>query len=324
MQSWVVEEAKKITLKQEEQEDVNLRKFARVKIARASICPSDIAIFQGKLGQAPIIPSRSALGVISESKLIDLAKGQRVYLSPYSLSKDNETIIAGKDGNGYLADFSVVPNENIYIVPESIKDEEFTFIEDIAMAIKTCSLINIKETHYVALYGATQFNIILGQFALYYQAIPIIIDSDAQALEIAEQHGIYYTINSAKENVFDRIVEITSGNLVEHMVIDSDIFPDQEQELFKMSAQNGQIAFVGYNTSIEKLRLNASYIISKRLSIFGVNDGIGEIEPAINMLATGVINVNGLLEKMYDFSEVQEMFNTLSTKKHRFKNIVRC
>ena len=32
----------------------------------------------------------------------------------------------------------------------------------------------------------------------------------------------------SKENVFDRVVEITSGNLVEHMVIDTDIFPDQE------------------------------------------------------------------------------------------------
>ena len=74
MQSWVVEDTKKISLIQEEQEEANLRTHARVKIARASICPSDVAIFQGKLGKAPIVPSRSALGVISESKLLDLAK----------------------------------------------------------------------------------------------------------------------------------------------------------------------------------------------------------------------------------------------------------
>ena len=324
MQSWVIDSAKKITLVQKEQEDVNLRTHARVKIARASLCSSDFAIYQGKLQKEPIVPARSALALISESKTKTLAKGLRVYISPYRMDKEKGVEISGLDFDGYLSDFSVVDNNDIYVVPEYIEDEDVTFIEDIAMAIKTCSLIDIKETHYVALYGATAFNIILGQFALYYQAIPIIISDDADALSIAENHGIYYTINAKKENVFDRIVEITSGNLVEHAVIDTDIAPNPEPDLLKAVAQGGKVAFCGYNTTLDSLKLNAAYIVSKQLSLYGVNDGIGEIEPAINMLATGIINVEGLLEKMYDFSEVEEFFSTQATKKHRFKNIVRC
>ena len=100
--------------------------------------------------------------------------------------------------------------------------------------------------------------------------------------------------------------------------------PNPDQEILKSVTIGGTVAFIGYNTTLDNLKMNASYIVSRQLSIFGVNDGIGEIEPAINMLATGVINVEGLLEKMYDFSEVEEMFSTLSTKKHRLKNIVRC
>ena len=324
MQSWVIDSAKKISLLQEEQEDANLRTHARVKIARASLCPSDIAIFQGKLQKQQIVPSRCALGLISESKKPTLAKGLRVFISPYHFDKESKVKIASLDFDGYLSDFAVADNNDIYVVPEYIEDEAVTFIEDVAMAIKTCSLIKIKETHYVALFGATHLNVILGQFALYYQAIPIIIDTDEDALSIAEGHGIYYTINSQKEDVFEKIVEITSGNLVEHIVVDTDIMPNPSAEILKAATIGGTVAFVGYNTTLDNLKLNASYIVSRQLSIFGINDGIGEIEPAINMLATGVINVDDLLEKMYDFSEVEEAFSNLSSKKHRFKNIIRC
>ena len=324
MQSWVINKAKSITLVQKEPLEVNLKTHARVKIARASLCQSDIAAYQGKLGVFPITPSRNALGMISESKLPSLQKGLRVYLSSYT-EKDNNTFeVLGKDIDGYLSDFCVVNNDNIYIVPESIKDEAFTFIEEIAMAIKTCSLISLNKTNYITLFGATSFNIILGQLALYYQAIPIIVDTDEEALDVAEQHGIYYALNSAKENIQERIIEITAGKLADQVVVDCDIFPSIDANILNVAAKYGNVAFVGRDTAIDKFNIDAHFIISKRLSIFGVNDGYGEIETAINLLATEVIDVEGLLEKMYDFSEVQEAFTTLSQKRHRLKNIVRC
>ena len=83
MQSWVIDKAKSISLVQQDQQDVNLKTHARVKIARASLCQSDIAIYQGKMGDLPITPSRNALGMISESRQPSLSKGQRVYLSSY-------------------------------------------------------------------------------------------------------------------------------------------------------------------------------------------------------------------------------------------------
>ncbi len=324
MQSWIIDKTKSISLQQREQQEVNLKTHARVKIARASLCQSDIAIYQGKLGKLPIIPSRNALGMISESRQPSLQKGLRVYLSSFNKTGENTYEILGRDNDGYLSDFCVANNDNIYIVPESIKDEAFTFIEDISMAIKTCSLISLNKTNYIALFGATSFNIIMGQLALYYQAIPIIIDTDESALEIAEQHGIYYALNSSKENITERIIEITAGNMVDKLVVDCDIFPHVDSNILSNVAKNGDVAFVGYDTSIDKLNLDSHYIISKRLSIFGVNDGYEEIEAAINFLATEVVDVEDLLEKMYDFSEVPEAFSALSQKRHRFKNIVRC
>ncbi len=323
MQSWVINSEKKITLISEESADFNQKTHAKVKIARASLCQSDIAAFNARYDNLPIIPSRSALGMISESKNQAFSKGQRVYISPY-VKREKKIYINGKDFNGYLSDFVVVSNDNIYSIPEMIPDEDFTFIEDIAMALKTCKLLEIKETQYIVLHGVSTLNIILGQFALYYQAIPIIVDTDDEVLRKAEEKGIYYTINSKKEKVFDRILEITAGNMADHLIIDSDALPQIAPDILKLCAQNAKVAIMGYNTAVADTKIDVSYIVGKRLSMLGINDGIGEIESAINMLATGVIRVNGLVEKLYDFSEVPDVFNALSTVRPRFKYLIKC
>lgn len=323
MQSWVINGTKKITLHQSESSDINLKTQAKVKVARASLCQSDIGCYENKYNNLPIIPSRSALGFISESSDISLSKGQRVFLSPYT-KKGDEVFVNGKDLDGYLSDFSTTSLKNIYVVPESISDEAFTFIEDIALDIKVCEILNIKETEYVLLYGATALNIILAQFCLYYQAIPIIIDSDKDALNIAEEYGIYYTINSKNESAYQRLTEITAGELAKHIIIDTDVFPEIDPDILKFVSNNGKVGLLGYNTALENIKLDISYVVKKRLTIYGFNDGIGEIETAINMLATGIIKVDSLIEKIYDFSKIQDAFMELSSKKSRFKSLVRC
>lgn len=323
MQSWVINGTKKVILHQSESSEVNLKTHAKVKIARACLCQSDISCYENKYKNLPIIPSRSALGFISESSDIALSKGQRVFLSPYT-KFDKDIVINGRDIDGYLSDFASVPLKNIYMVPESIPDESFTFIEDIALALKVCEILDIKETDYVLLYGATALNIILAQFCLYYQAIPIIVDSDKDALNIAEEYGIYYTINSQNESAYQRLTEITAGELAKHIVIDTDVFPEIDPDILRFVSTNGKVGLLGYNTAIDKMKMDISYVIQKRLTIYGFNDGIGELETAINMLATGIIKVDSLLEKMYEFEEVQDAFMQLSSKKSRFKSIVRC
>ena len=324
MQSWVINNSRKLTLISEDSTEFDTKTQAKVKISRACINKSDIASFQDKYNNLPIVPSRSALGFISESTDPAYQKGQRVYLSPYISSEDNKTYIKGKNFDGYLSDFSIVPFDNIFSIPEMIPDEDFTFIEDIAMALKICELLNIKETRYVLLQGATTLNIILGQFALYYQAIPIIIDSDENALSKAEEKGIYYTINSKKDNVYDRVLEITAGALANYIVVDVDTFPEIEYDLLKFAAVDAKIALAGFNTSTEKSKIDISYVVEKRLTIYGINDGIGQIATAINMLATDVINVDGLVEKVYNFDEAEKAFIDLEANTHRFKTLIHC
>lgn len=323
MQSWTLIDNKKFNLETIDKE-TDLKSQAKVKISRASISASDIAEYLGKYGELPLVPTRSALGLISESKSHYLQKGQRVFLTPYSKNDENLNSIRGVTSSGYLSDFANVPLENILIIPESIKDEDATFIEDVALAIKTFKKLEIKKTNYVLLAGCSLETIILAQLCMYFQAIPIMVDKDDTMLSKSEEYGIYYTINPSSENPIIKINEITSGKKIDKLIINTDAFEDLDPDVLNIMAENSSIALVGYNKSLPEMNVNISQLVEKKISIYGINDGQNELEPAINYLATGIIKVDSLVDHTYMFNEVPEVFYDLSSKRLRFKTLIKC
>ena len=317
---------KNFTIEEENNDSsLSLKEYAKIKILRAGVCESDVALFAGKLTNAelPISPTRVAIGLVSESEDITLRKGQRVMLSPYTRLENGKYVINGLKGDGYLADYVYAPLHNIYTVPLGVSDTAFTFIEDIAMAINVIEKLNIEKTKYVMLYGCTSVNLIIAQLCIYYQAIPIVIDSDAARLNIAKDLGVYYAINYNEEDVLQKIKEITSGKLVEYLILSSDVC-DEIGKMLHFVRKNGNVAIVGYNTAIPPLKGDLSPIIINNLTVYGISDGFGEIETAINMLATEVVKVDKLIAQEVDISEAKNTFNSLAKQHNFLKTIFKC
>ena len=317
---------KNFTIEEESEESsLSLKEYAKIKILRAGVCESDIAVFAGKITNVnlPLCPTRIAIGLVSESEDITLRKGQRVMLSPYTRLENGKYVINGLKNDGYLADYVYAPLHNIYTVPLGISDSAFTFIEDIAIAINIVEKLDIEKTKYVMLYGCTSINLIIAQLCIYYQAIPIVIDSDSSRLDLARDLGVYYAINFVEEDVLQKLKEITSGKLVEYLILSSDVC-DEVGKMLHYLRKNGKVAIVGYNTAIPPLKGDLSPIIANNLSVFGISDGFGEIETAINMLATEVVKVDCLIEQEVDISEAKQVFSNLAKKHNYLKTIFKC
>ncbi|MDE6189764.1 MAG: zinc-binding dehydrogenase [Clostridia bacterium] len=308
-----------------EEGSYNLKHFAKIKITRAGICSSDVAIFSGSMNETglPLRPARTAVGLVSESDDFTLRKGQRVMLSPYTRLENNKFQVNGLKNDGYLADYVYAPLSNIYTVPLGISDDAFTFIEDIAMAIKVIEQLDIDKTKYVMLFGCTSVNMIIAQLCFYYQAIPIIIDNDNTRIALAQELGAYYCVNYVEEDVLQKLREITSGKLVDYLILDSDIC-EEVGRMLSYVRHNGKVAIVGYNTSKVALKGDFSPIVNNNLQIYGISDGYGEIEAAINMLATGTVKVDSLIEQIVDISEAQNTFSALAKKSNYLKTIFKC
>ncbi len=321
MKAWTLTDKRRLELCTVE-DPVELTQMAKVKVIRASIAASDLALYDGLYGNYPIVPSRIAVGLISQCDDITLQKGARVMLAPYTRSCDRLRINAVHT-DGYLSDYAVVPLHRVYSMPEGIGDDMIPFIEDIALAIKAYEKLDVSRTQYVLIYGCSTLSLILAQLCIYYQAIPIVVDQDEKRLEIAGELGIYYQINPSEENPAEKLKEITAGKMAEYLVVDTDSFHVAD-EMTELITCGGKVCLMGVNTRQSKMRGDFSPIINQDLTIYGVSDGAGELETAINMLATEIVRVDLLLDRVVDFEQVPDTMMEMSGRQNPFKTIVKC
>lgn len=299
----------------------------KVKVSKVGITSTDITLYLGKTDKDyPIVPSRIAAGLISEaSESSGYKKGERVILSPYLIEKNSNhlapTKVMGLDCNGFLSDFVVVPEGNVYSLPEGVTDEEALFVEYIAMGIKTLEALNVDKQHYVAIFGSNALSNIIAQLAIYYKAIPILIDKDEDKLKLAENSGIYYIINSDKENVKNKVKEITGGKFANSTVFACRATQDPPLA-FEITTYGGRVGIIGYNRYVSKLSADLRPILLKRLSVMGINSGVGEMESALNLLANKAVNVTHLINKTVEFDKAYELFDESAKDSDRYMKVV--
>lgn len=297
--------------------------YIKAKITMCNIAPSDVSAYLGKTKKYPIVPGRSAIALVSESNFPAYKQGQRIFLSPYENCENGNFKTRGVEINGYMGDYILTPLSCIYTLPEGITDEEVLFIEDIALAVKVLEKLAVDKAQYIALYGASYINNIIAQLAIYYQTIPIMIDNDEDRLNMAQNCGIYYTVNTGEENVLQKIIEITSGKLADNLIIDADNFTNID-DMTGLIKKKGKMGLFGYNKYLPNINCNLSKVVANQITVIGINNGNDEIHTAINMLANKIITTNGFIKNTVNIENFPDLMKEMSINPSFMKNIVKC
>jgi L-iditol 2-dehydrogenase len=202
-----------------------------------------------------------------------------------------------------MSDFAVVPESDAVKLPERVEEGDAVFIEHIAIAINTMQKLNLEKGEYVVIAGANVIGLILAQIALYYQMVPIIVDERAERLEIAERFGVYYTVNNVQEEVKQKIFSITGGRMadaVAHLASSTQPIARSLEHVKK----GGRAVVVGWNGVPWNLDVSLNAVLSRQLTIEGVNNGGKAIKSAINMLANKSVAVSPMISKEVGFADV--------------------
>lgn len=317
MKNWQITAKEKIELMQAT--ELLPKGYARIRITRVGICDTDILLYNTEQEKYPITPCRHAVGVVSEIGANDLGlkKGDNIAIDPYipcgecyfckTGDYDNcqNMQIYGVNIDGFLRDFAVIPLRSIKHLPENVKMEDAIFLEYIATAIKLLDKIDLQKGEHVAIIGADILGNIIAQLVIYYQAIPIMIDSNEKNLEIAKNSNIYYTISN--ENYINKSInEITGGRLAKYVIYVSGTKKNIKNTL-SYACDGGTIGIAGLTES--SMNANLNVVLQKQLLIKGVKNGFGQIDSAINMLATKIVDLSAMVKKVFKFSEAPLAFS---------------
>lgn len=297
----------------------------KLKNLMCGISSADISVYSGKRAvQYPIIPVRQCVGFVSEvgSDVTRIARGNRVVTYPHAschackackearFAECEKAALFGVAENGFLSDFSVVSASDVYPIPEWIKDDEAVFIEDIAMAINTINTLDVEKGEHIVIVGATVVGLILAQVAMYYQAVPIVVDMRSELLALAQKSGVYFTVNAVNDDVSKKILALTGGHMADACAyfVDSGL---PVHNVFDYTVPHGKIALVGRMTGAE-LNCNLNTFMEKNLNLTTVTDCGKNYPAAINMLANHTVKVDDLFERVVAFDQVPELYEQMS------------
>jgi L-iditol 2-dehydrogenase len=297
-----------------------------VRTRVVGICGSDVHYFQhGRIGsfvvEKPHILGHEFSGDLAElgDEVTGLEVGQKVVVEPgrtcgkcqycregrYNLCREMR-FHGTPPYNGAFAEYIAVPEQNILLIPEKMSYEEGAMIEPLAVGMMAAERGRVTVHDTVAILGAGP----IGQMAL--QAVrthgvleAYVTDVEDYRLDYAEKYGANAVINPAKEDVVERIMEITDNEGVD-VVIEASGAMTAIRQAFQIASPGGRIVHVGYPSTDVQVRLTD--VIINELDILGVRRYANVFHAAIKSVSLGKAIVKPFITHSFPFERILEGF----------------
>lgn len=275
-----------------------------VKVRLAGICGTDLEILQGYMSYNGV-PGHEFVGVVEESQNKDLI-GKRVVGEINAGCKKctacknglerhcpNRTVLGIYNRDGAFAEYLSLPEKNLHLIPDSIKDEEAVFVEPLAAAFEITEQIQINSKWNIAVVGDGRLSQLVARVLKLYCSNIVCFGRHEKKLEKLKKLGIKTKIGIEPEDEqsFDLVIEAT-GN-------DSGF-----SDTMRLVRPRGTVILKSTIASQNKLDLTPAVV--NEVTVIGSRCGV--FKPAIDALATGKISVSELFDSTYPLEKFQDAF----------------
>lgn len=202
-------------------------KSVLVKVRAAGICGSDISIYKGTSPVAtyPRVIGHEFAGEVIEvgSEVTNVKVGDHVSVNPVigcgvcriclkgrsNVCSDLKVI--GVHEDGAFREYVDVPSANCFVVSKDMPWEKAAIVEPYTVAAQVTSRGGVSEGDTVLILGAGQIALTVLQVCKLLGARVIITDLVEERLQRAIEYGADEVINTSKEDVYEKVLELTDG-----------------------------------------------------------------------------------------------------------------
>jgi len=290
---------------------------ALIRVRYSSICNTDLEIIQGYMGFKGILGHEFVGEVITEkSKFygkevvgeINIACGECYMCQTGRKTHCTKRSVMGHfDHPGCFADYVVLPEQNLHVVPVSLDLPTAVFTEPMAAALEIFEQTKIKPTENVFIFGAGKLGLLITQVFRLSGCEYTLLDIHPAKIEFAKGLGLPARLVSdlKKEEKAEICVDCT-GN------------PDGIGTALSHLHPRGTLILK--TTVANPTRVDLNQIVVNEFNILGSRCGV--FDPAISLLSQKLIDVESLITRIFPFDDIKEAFK-LAAQPDTIKVLIR-
>ncbi|MTI65094.1 MAG: galactitol-1-phosphate 5-dehydrogenase [Firmicutes bacterium] len=316
-----------------------------IKVKAVGICGTDMELYSGEmpyikkgLTKYPLIPGHEWSGEIVEvgSEVPRFSVGEKVTsdvsigcgkcdmckIGRYNLCPNRVVVGSYKNKDGAFAEYIKLPYRHVYRLPDSMSYEEAALIEPAATASYGVMKGDIDYGSTVLIIGDGPIGQLSMQCAKVAGASKVfIVGSWDEKLEIAKSTGADAVMHYKKDDVLDKINELTNGKGVD-VVIESSGSPKAFNQSLEAVKPGGKVVLLSiYPTSEFMAQINS--VVTKDADLIGVLASPNAFKPTIDLMESGRINVKPLISHKYELKDAEKAIKMIENKEEcRLKAIL--
>jgi 2-desacetyl-2-hydroxyethyl bacteriochlorophyllide A dehydrogenase len=301
-----------------------------LKVKMVGFCGSDLNSFRGlnPLVSFPRILGHEVCATVVEGK--GFAAGTDVALSPYTscgqcascrrgrpnACQVNQTL--GVQRDGAFTEFIVMPAEKLY--PAKLTPKELCLVEPLTVGFHAVARGRVIPEDTVAVFGCGGVGLGAVAASNARGATTICIDVDDEKLELARVAGGVHAINTSRERVHERLLEITEGRGPD-VVIEAIGTPATFRAAVEEVAFTGRVVYIGY--AKEPVTYETRMFVQKELDIVGSRNAQPEdFHAVIKLLEAQKFPVEQAVSLVVSLEEAPGALRSWSENPSSFKKIL--
>lgn len=228
----------------------------------------------------------------------------------------NETM--GVQRDGAMTEYISVPQEKIYAANLSLK--ELCLVEPLSVGFHAVARGRVAAEDTVGVFGCGGVGLGVIAAAAFRGAETIAIDLDDAKLEIARKAGARHLINTVREDLHQRLEEITGGQGPDVM-IEAIGLPATYRASVEEVAYTGRVVYVGYLK--EPVAYETRLFVLKELDIMGSRNALPEdFRQVIQMLEAKRFPVEDAVSAIVPMEDAARVLGEWSDAPGKFTKIL--
>ncbi|MGI5818281.1 MAG: zinc-binding alcohol dehydrogenase family protein [Armatimonadota bacterium] len=309
---------------------------ALVKVEAVGVCGSDLHAYEGSqpFFQYPEIGGHEVVGTVVEinphegappqiparNQVRPPSEGSRVVLDPsmpcggcypcrtgrYNCCEKMRVL--GVHAPGAFAEYYVAPVECLHGIPADMSADAAVMVEPLSIGVQASNRARVTVEDTVLIIGAGTIGLSVLQVCASRGARVAMSDLSEGRLEIARDLGAVVTVNPAKEDLREALVE-DFGESGPSVVIEAVGRPATVLQALDVVASSGRVVMLGLCT--DEICIPGSLMVRKELDFLGSRLHGGTLPQAVALVEQGSVHPEQLVTHHMTLDELEQAFELM-------------